>query len=214
MNHCFIKSVLVGALMAGSAAVYAATETATSSVKWNAEAVKKSDVSLNVFASADTLAFRWDETNKRFSIPQGYLTIQAAGKTAATAYKITSQLMRNELVHVTGRSTGLLYVFPEMGGTYLYNIGEKNEILAGTNAGVTSSAKGFEGMNLAAAGPNATANGSYHEAQATMYFTILAGDSGGMPVIFGEPDMGLELLPDGTYEGTIEVGFTASWVSP
>lgn len=214
MNHCFIKSALVCALMAGSAAVYAAAEIATSSVKWNAEAVKKSDVSLNVFASADSLSFRWDESNKRFSIPQGSLTIQAAGKTSATAYKITSQLMRNELVHVSGRDTGMLYVFPEMGGVYLYNIGDKEEILAGTNAGVSSSAKGFESMDLAAAGPNATANGSYHEAQATMYFTILAGNGNGMPLIFGEPDMGFDLLPDGTYEGTIEIGFTASWVSP
>lgn len=209
-----IKLALAAAFTTASFSSFAATETATATVKWNAEAVKKSDVSLNVFASADSLSFDWDAKNSRFSNASGSLTVQAAGKATSTAYKITSQLVRNQLIHVSGWQLGTLDVTAQVGGRAMTEV--PVDILTGTAAGVTGSAAGLQSMNLATAGTNVTLGGNYHEGQATVDFRIESGTFGSDKTVLalGGAVNGLDKVADGTYEGTIEMAFVASWTTP
>ncbi|PRC91448.1 common pilus major fimbrillin subunit EcpA [Solimicrobium silvestre] len=210
-----VKLSVLGVLVAASFSASASGEvtTANTSVKWNAEAVKKSDVELNVFASNDALQFKWDVTNKRFSNASSSLTIQAAGKPNSTAYSITSQLLRKKLTHLSGAGTGTLSLGATLGGLAMTD--KPVSILAGNDFDMTASAAGMQAMNLSKAGPNTTPKGSYHEANNVMVdFRIEEGtDSAGKELTLGSDDKGLDMLADGVYEGQVELAFVASWTA-
>ncbi|PRC91449.1 common pilus major fimbrillin subunit EcpA [Solimicrobium silvestre] len=212
MNAALNKSMLVSIFASVAFPVLAATTTVSSSVTWKAEAIKKTDVELNVFASNDSLQFKWDPTNKRFSTASSSLTVQAAGKVGTTSYQITSQLTRNKLTHVSGAAIGTVSISSAVGGIAM-DVAPVSILEGDRTKGVTLAASGMNGMNLEFEGPNAATNGTYHEAERVKVdFNILSGtDSKNSPLSRGSAEAGLDKLADGTYEGVVEMNFVASW---
>ncbi|MDW5415921.1 common pilus major fimbrillin subunit EcpA [Iodobacter sp. CM08] len=202
------KKLIVIFLFFASNAVFAADTTATATVRWNAEAIKKADVELNVFASTDALAFKWNPSQKAFSSPSSSLTIQAAGKPGSSGYKITAAMSDKKLNHISGGSVGSLEVSGFLGGIQLAAV--PVEILKGDDKKVTAAAAGLEGMNLAVAGPNLTPTGiTYFEASnVNIKFDILKGMNGNVAVAAGKD---LEKVPDGSYSGVVSISFVATW---
>lgn len=207
-KHLFSLAALAAAL-ALSGQVNADTTTANASAKWQAKAIKKSDVDLNVFAEGSTnLDFQWNPTSGAFTTQDRALTVQAAGFSDTTAYSITAQLFQNTLFSTSTRA--LMNVGARLGGISILTT--PTVILAGTDAAPTTSAVGMSGLNLATLGSLTTPNGSYHEATSVpIQFSIIGGKTATGTDVAADK---LASLDDGSYAGDVELRFMASWERP
>ncbi|KVL47129.1 common pilus major fimbrillin subunit EcpA [Burkholderia territorii] len=182
-------------------------------VKWTASVVKKSDVTLNVFAEGNTaLDFEWNPASQAFSTQDRTLTVLASGYQGGTGYKIQAQVMKDTLNATAGGVKDSLKVGVNLGGIQLDQ--NLTDILSGTsaNAAPTIAANGLQNMNLAKAGPNKTPNGSYHQANGVpVKFSITEGTDKDGKALSGAT---LSEISDGRYDGDVEVRFVASWEKP
>ncbi|MGR2682909.1 hypothetical protein [Chromobacterium haemolyticum] len=188
--------------------VAAAETTYSASVKWNAEVVKKTDVDLNVFANSDALSFTWNPSQGLFTTPTSGLTIQMGSQIDTSQYKLTAQLGGRTLSHVAGPKKGNVKVAAILGGIAIAD--EKPvDILRGNKNGVEMAADGMGHMDISKKGPHETPKGSYHEARnVDLRFHIAEGMNDLGQVVSGEK---LADLPDGVFNGTVEMIFNASW---
>lgn len=182
-------------------------------VKWTASVVKKSDVTLSVFAEGSTtLDFEWNPSSEAFSTQDRTLTVLAAGYEGGTGYKIQAQVTKNTLNAVAGGVKDSLKVGVDLGGVELSET--LTDILSGTggDAAPSIAANGLQNMNLSKVGPNKTPNGSYHQANGVpVKFSIAEGTDKDGNALTGT---GLSGVSDGRYNGDVEVRFVASWETP
>ncbi|AIO36843.1 hypothetical protein DM39_5840 [Burkholderia cenocepacia] len=212
MNKNVLGATLAAALsLAAIVPAVAETTTAEASVKWSATAVKKSDVMLNVFQEGDTsFDMKWNPATSQFQMQDRALTIQAAGYSDATAYRITAQVTQDRLDSNSFGAKNSLKVGVKLGGIVLGSA--PVNILEGANGAPSTAADKLNSMNLASAGPNKTPNGSYHQATGVpIKFAIVGGkDATGADVAQDK----LAELVDDSYSGNVEVRFVASWERP
>ncbi|WP_175890829.1 common pilus major fimbrillin subunit EcpA [Burkholderia cepacia] len=212
MNKNVLGATLAAALsIAAIVPAVAETTTAEASVKWSATAVKKSDVTLNVFQEGDTsLDMKWNPSTSQFQMADRALTIQAAGYSDATAYRITAQVTQDRLDSISAGAKNSLKVGVKLGGIVLGSA--PVNILEGANGAPTTAADGLKSMNLASAGANKTPNGSYHQATGVpVKFSIIGGNDATGKVVAVDK---LTDLVDDNYSGNVEVRFVASWERP
>ncbi|AOI60897.1 hypothetical protein WI26_25530 [Burkholderia diffusa] len=196
-----------------AAPAIAATTTEEARVKWTASVVKKSDVTLSVYAEGSTnLDFDWSVANNAFTSQDRALTVMAAGYQGGEGYSIEAQVTRNTLNAAAGGVKDTLKVGVELGGIELGDA--PVQILAGTKGDTapTTAANGLQNMNLSKAGANKTPNGSYHQANGVpVKFSIAEGTDNAGAKLTGAD---LANVADGKYNGDVEVRFVASWKTP
>jgi hypothetical protein len=207
----FIKLAVMSAFAAVSVSAVAAdtTSIANTSVSWQASAVKKSDLELNVFGSTDALDFKYNPLTASFTQATNKLTVQAGGKAGAEAYAITAQLLRNTLTHAMGVAKGTLAVDVTMSGLSVTN--KPVDILKGTAGKIESSVNGLQAMDLSTTGPLGTAASKFHQGIVPVEFNIESGKIGDKEYTRGDEANGLDKLADGNYDGVVELAFVASW---
>jgi hypothetical protein len=86
------KSVLGLILATGLLGEMPASATSTT-IQWEAQASKRSNLELNASTPYSSLVFNWDPTSRRFISPTGTLIIQTAGH---AAYNISTQLIHHQ----------------------------------------------------------------------------------------------------------------------
>ncbi|MGL4603287.1 MAG: common pilus major fimbrillin subunit EcpA [Iodobacter sp.] len=156
-------------------------------VVWHAQAIKKPEVKLNVFAGADKMQFHWDNKVNYFNSPTGAITVHAEGKSADSAYKITSQLINNRLDNPAG--TAALEIAAHLNQTSLS--AQPVDLLAASKQGKTAPAADSD--------------------IARINFTIEKASNGLNPALVKVNQQ--EQLENGTYAGSVEMAFVASWAS-
>lgn len=159
----------------------------STSVIWHAQAVKKPEVKLNVFADADKMQFHWDTKVNHINSPTGAITVHAEGKSADSAYKITSQLINNRLDNPA--STSALEIAAHLNQTRLG--ARPIDLLATSQPGKTATA----------------ANSDI----ARINFTIEKASNHLNPALVKVNQQ--EQLENGTYRGSVEMAFVASWAN-
>ncbi|QGZ71102.1 common pilus major fimbrillin subunit EcpA [Aeromonas hydrophila] len=191
-----MKKTLIALALVGFAAssAHAATE-ATSVATWKATATKDSSEQALIVTPLGGLDFKYASGIKRFNTIDGMFDIAIKGSAGTeeapiTGFTLKAKKIQGRLTDTTGSTimdVGVQWQGEEVPtNSYLSLIDTK----AGKNGGALSAiGQGFKG--------NSDARGS-------MTFNIINAESGGKSVALSE-------VPEGLYQGSVDIEFVANW---
>lgn len=187
------KLVLVAALAAFSVQSFAAPKVAEATATWKASAKKDTETALVVSAS-DALNFNYQGSTKAFSEATGNFDVTIAGLSGATEFKLTTEVLSDQLTR--GTDTSALTVGVNYNGQPLVK-GTPFTLLdtsANINGGLTNIMNGYN------------VDGSRPSDRGSFNFKVASATDGSANVPFAG-------LADGYWDGQVAVRFLATWTT-
>ncbi|MCV3278659.1 common pilus major fimbrillin subunit EcpA [Aeromonas hydrophila] len=191
MNKTLIALTMAGL---GFATVAQAAIEAKDVATWKATA-KKDTVSALVVTPLDSLSFQYAEGIKAFNTVTGLFDVAIKGDPSATDFTLKAKKLSGTLNHMNADSTVDVGVF-WMG----------QPVTESEYTMLIDTANGITGGDLSPLANTFTDDTQRSAAQGSFTFNIESASAN------GTPDVAFETLPDGLWNGQVNVEFVANWL--